>query len=330
MCSSVEPGRKAPYQVDLRMRVVWQRVVHDLTFVDIGRRLGIASSTAHRIFTQFVDTGGIEPVGRHEARMYMRKMDEYMEMFVIGLILEEPYLYLKELCVKVKEYSGVEVCEATICKLLHRHGVTRKKMRQVALQRSCSVRGHFMAKVLLYPKIMYVFLDETDCDNRSFMRKYGNAIRSEVPVCRRLLVRGQRISAIAAISCDGVVALEMKKGTVDSDIFYDFVRGSLIPQMQTFDGVSARSVVIMDNCSIHHVPEVKDIFARSGIPVFFLPPYSPDNNPIEEAFSYVKGYLRKHDNLLQSISDPCDVIKSAFDSITPSHCNQWINHSGYC
>ena len=100
--------------------------------------------------------------------------------------------------------------------------------------------------------------------------------------------------------------------------------------MQTFDGVSARSVVIMDNCSIHHVPEVKDIFARSGMPVFFLPPYSPDYNPIEEAFSYVKRSLRKHDNLLQSISDPCDVIKSAFDSITPSHCNQWINHSGYC
>ena len=53
--------------------------------------------------------------------------------------------------------------------------------------------------------------DETGCDNRSFMRKYGYAIRSEVPVCRRLLVRGQRISAIAAISCDGVVAFEMKK-----------------------------------------------------------------------------------------------------------------------
>lgn len=47
----------------------------------------------------------------------------------------------------------------------------------------------------------------------------------------------------------------------------------------------------MDNCSVHHVPEVKNIFMAVGIPVFFLPAYSPDYNPIEETFSYVKTYL---------------------------------------
>lgn len=51
----------------------------------------------------------------------------------------------------------------------------------------------------------------------------------------------------------------------------------------------------MDNCSVHHVPEVKGMFMNVGIPVFFLPPYSPDYNPIEEMFSYVKTYLRRHD-----------------------------------
>ena len=104
-------------------------------------------------------------------------------------------------------------------------------------------------------------------------------------MCHRLLVRGQRISAIAAISNDGLVALELSKGTTDSDLFYDFIRGSLIPQMNMFDGVSEKSIVIMDNCSIHHVAEVKRMFMDSGIAVFFLPPYSPDYNPIEETFS---------------------------------------------
>ena len=61
----------------------------------------------------------------------------------------------------------------------------------------------------------------------------------------------------------------------------------------------------------------------------FLPPYSPDLNPIEEAFSYVKAYLRKHDDLLQVIHNQTDVIESAFESITEDHCNSWIINSGY-
>ena len=100
--------------------------------------------------------------------------------------------------------------------------------------------------------------------------------------------------------------------------------------MSPFDGTCPKSIVIMDNCSIHHVEEVRAMFQDAGILVFFLPPYSPDYNPIEEAFSYVKTYLREHDELLQSITNPCTIIRSAFESITPYHCSQWIKHSGYC
>ena len=137
------------------------------------------------------------------------------------------------------------------------------------------------------------------------------------------------MSAIAAIATDGLVALQVCRETVNSDKFYDFIRGYLIPQMTPFDGISPRSIVIMDNCSIHHVSEIKTLLDSVGIPLFFLPPYSPDFNPIEETFSYVKSYLREHDELLQSISNPSSVLESAFHSITPHHCTQWITHSGY-
>lgn len=117
---------------------------------------------------------------------------------------------------------------------------------------------------------------------------------------------------------------------MNSELFFDYIRGTLIPKMSPFDGTSPKSIVIMDNFSVHHVDEVKEMFQDAGIPVFFLPPYSPDYNPIEEAFSYVKTYLREHDELLQSITNPCTIIRSAFESITPYHCSQWITHSGYC
>jgi len=63
--------------------------------------------------------------------------------------------------------------------------------------------------------------------------------------------------------------------------------------------------------------------------VIWLPPYSPDLNPIEFVFSYVKSYLRCHDALLQAIDDPSPAIKAAFESVTKQHCQCWITNSGY-
>ena len=118
----------------------------------------IAVSTAHRTFAQFMETGDVESKGNKGPKIYLKKLDDHIEMFIIGLILETPSLYLKKLCSQVKERSGANVCESTICKLLHRHGFTRKKIRQVALQRSVSLQGEFIAQVLLYKKEMFVWM----------------------------------------------------------------------------------------------------------------------------------------------------------------------------
>ena len=128
---------------------------------------------------------------------------------------------------------------------------------------------------------------------------------------------------------NGIIATDVHTGSVGGDVFADFVRGSLIPQMQVFDGEAESSVTVMDNCSIHHTQAITDLFDEAGIAVIFLPPYSPDFNPIEFAFSHVKSYLRCHDMLLQAIEDPTPVLKAAFESITPQHCESWIRNAGY-
>jgi len=116
---------------------------------------------------------------------------------------------------------------------------------------------------------------------------------------------------------------------VNGDKFFDYVRGSLIPQMNPFDGTSSRSIAVLDNCSIHHVTEVADIFKSSGIVVLYLPPYSPDLNPIEEAFSYIKYYLKSHDDVLEATGNLTPLIQAAFNCITATHCNKWIKDCGY-
>ena len=84
-------------------------------------------------------------------------------------------------------------------------------------------------------------------------------------------------------------------------------------------GTNPCSVAVMDNLSVHHVPEIISLFQRAGILVMFLPLYSPDLIPMEESFTYVKAYLRRH-KLLQVVSNPTAIIQSAFYSITIQHC----------
>ena len=139
----------------------------------------------------------------------------------------------------------------------------------------------------------------------------------------------QRINAIAGLSSSGIVAIETVQGSVTGEKFYDFLRGSLIPQMLPYNGSNPCSIIIMDNCSIHHTSVVKDLLRQAGLVALYLPPYSPDLNPIEEAFSYVKAYLKKHDDMIQAGVPLLSIIKSAFESISADNCNAWISDSGY-
>lgn len=102
--------------------------------------------------------------------------------------------------------------------------------------------------------------------------------------------------------------------------FFDFLRGTVIPNMNPFDGLNRRSVMVMDNCSIHHVPEVIELLEDTGILFMFLPPYSPDLNPLEETFSSIKYFIQDHDELLQATDDPKSITRSAFDNITKEQC----------
>ena len=128
-----------------------------------------------------------------------------------------------------------------------------------------------MSQALHYPRDFFVWVDETGSDRRDQIRKFGYALRGETPVYHRFLLRGVRISAITAMCTEGVIANELTTGTVDAEKFFDFVRGELIPNMQSFPG--SRSILVMDNCSVHHVQQLKDLVSNAGILLLFLPPY---------------------------------------------------------
>ena len=239
-------------------------------------------------------------------------------------------MYLRELCQRIEDATNVLVSGSTVCRILRKNGYTRKKIQQVARQRSVEYRAAFMAHVLQCDPEYFVWVDETGSDAKNHIRKFGYALCGQTPIYHRFVARGKHISAIAAISCKGLVGVELTTGSVNSGRFLEFVQGTLIPEMQPFDGSRRRLIVIMDNCSIHHAQLVKRALQDAGIMVIYLPPYSPDLNPIEEAFSYIKYFLKDHDELLQAVTHPTAIIQAAFDNITKKKCEGWIKHSGYC
>ena len=136
----------------------------------------------------------------------------------------------------------------------------------------------------IYSPEMMVFVDETGSDNRDSMRKFGCALKGQRASSRRLLCRGKRVNSVAAMDMNGVTCVDSTTASLNGDVFCDFLECSLLPQLLPFNGTNPRSIVFLDNASIHH-----------GALVHFLPPYWPDLNPMEELFSKVKGVLKESD-----------------------------------
>ena len=176
---------------------------------------------------------------------------------------------------------------------------------------------------------MLIFIDETGSDRRKSMRQFSYGLRGITPVTHHLLSYGERISAIGTVSTRGVEDVYLVEGSVDGDMFLRFVERSLLDIIQPFDGTNSISVVILDNASIHHVDEVCSLISATGALIRFLPPYSPDLNPIEEVFSKVKSYLIDNEIAYKTTHNPRLIILEAFASVTTQDCCNYIKHSGY-
>ena len=121
---------------------------------------------------------------------------------------------------------------------------------------------------------------------------------------------------MAIISVNGLLDVKVVRGTTNGDTFYDFIKEHLLLNLMPFNGENPHSVVIMDNCSIHHVDEIVPMIQDVGAIVHFLPPHSPDFMPIELAFSKLKTTLKTLDWDMKDITDVETILLTAFMTIT--------------
>src|SRR5687767_15270761 len=166
----------------------------------------------------------------------------------------------------------------------------------------------------------YVFLDECGVTT-DLLRRYGRSPRGTRLHDHTPCSHWQTHTVIAGLRVDGLTAPAVFDGPIDNPTFLAYVEQVLAPTLRPGD------VVVLDNLVMHKQPEVQAEIERVGARLRFLPPYSPDFNPIEQAFAKLKAFLRAARP--RNFDQVVELVAIALALFTPRECQNFVQHCGY-
>jgi transposase len=165
-----------------------------------------------------------------------------------------------------------------------------------------------------------VFIDETGAKT-NMTRTHGYAPRGERLVDAAPHGHWHTTTFVGGLTLRGFVAPMVVDGAVNGAVFRAYVRQVLVPDLRRGD------VVVMDNLGSHAVAGVREAIEGAGCRLLFLPPYSPDLNPIENAFSKLKGLLRKAAE--RTVDGLWSAVGRLLGCFTRRECRNYFRHCGY-
>ena len=183
-----------------------------------------------------------------------------------------------------------------------------------------AARRRWWATQSLQDMRAYVFLDECGVTT-DLLRRYGRSPRGTRLHDYTPCGHWQTHTVIAGLRLSGLTAPAVFDGPIDNPTFLAYVDQVLVPTLRPGE------VVVLDNLIIHQQPEVRAAIERVGATVRYLPPYSPDLNPIEQAFAKLKAFLRAARP--RSFDDVCTLMRDAIPRYTSTECGHYMPHAGY-
>ena len=165
-----------------------------------------------------------------------------------------------------------------------------------------------------------VFIDESGIAT-NLVRLYGRALKGERVAGRAPYGRWERLTVLGGLSLGGMIACMSVEGATDTDVVLAFAERVLVPALRP------GQVVILDNLSPHRAARVRAVIERAGCRLLFLPPYSPDLNPIEQAWSKLKTLLRGMGARTKEALEAA--LGTVLDALTAADARGWFAHCGY-
>jgi len=165
-----------------------------------------------------------------------------------------------------------------------------------------------------------VFIDET-CTHTKMVRLYGRSPRGERLIGYAPHGHWKKITFVAGLRLRRVTAPFVLEGAMNGPMFLAYVRQCLVPTLRHGD------IVAMDNLPVHKVAGVEEAIEAAGAILLYLPPYSPDLNPIELAFSKLKAHLRQAAE--HTITGLLRRIGRVVRAFSPQECRNFFRHAGY-
>lgn len=220
-----------------------------------------------------------------------RSLTPVMVKILCDYLLEKPHLYLDEMVVFVYDMFQKEVSKSSIRRALSDERWSKKKAKQKAIEQNADLRDEYTNFISDFQSRQFVFVDESGCDRRIGTRRTGWSPLGIAPVHVTKFHRGQRYHILPAYAHDGILFSRIFQGSTDASRFEDFIE-ELLHHCGRYP--EPKSVLVMDNASFHHSERIKQMCSQKGVILVYLPPYSPDLNPIEEFFAELKSFIRRN------------------------------------
>ncbi|WP_183229871.1 IS630 family transposase [Agrobacterium radiobacter] len=304
---------------DLRLRVL-KASAAGMSARQSAARFGVGISTAIRWIARASDG---EPTSRPQGWRRPSVLDAH-ETFVVAMIDDRKDVTLDEMVERLSVERQVGISRSALGAWLRGRGWTFKKKSAHALEQDRPDvlkrrRAWFEGQLDLDPEKL-IFIDETGLSTK-MARLRGRAIRGER--CRAGVPHGhwKTTTFTGALRLTGMTAPFVYDGAMNGNVFLAYVEQVLSPTLQTGD------VVVMDNLPAHKAAGVRDAIERAGAKLMFLPPYSPDFNPIENAFSKLKAMLRARAE--RKIDALWDAVGTLIPRFTSAECANYFRAAGY-
>ena len=165
-----------------------------------------------------------------------------------------------------------------------------------------------------------VFLYESGC-NTDMTRRYAYSFGGSRAVDSTSLSKPKNTTILSSIQLNGTLHYTTFSGGTTVERFKRYLENDLLPHL------NGNSILVMDNMKSYHAKAVKELLDSSGVRYIYLPPYSPDLNPIEKLWSKVKALLRKFK--ARTLDALPNAIQNAFHFVTVSDCSGWFRFCGY-